>query len=223
MKVLSIISLTSTLSISSLTADEVFQADLKKNVDPAAKAEKLEPKEALKMHSKASVQTADGQDELSADVQDLIQEQAHPKVIELLDEAETLMGEATELLEKKETGGNTIAIQTEIIEKIYEAAQEKQQQQQGGQPGQPQPGNGPLMEMMKGMMGEGQEPGDQKGQGEGEGSGGEGKEGSSDQANDKTSGTANNTKEERRVPKNTSAPSQNLPKEEQRALDAYNK
>jgi len=175
------------------------------------------PKQALEKHAKASIETADGQDELSADVQDLIQEQANPKVIELLDDAETLMGEATELLESKDTGSNTIAIQTEIIEKIYEAAKQKQQ----GQPGQPQSGSGSMMEMMKGMMGEGQgEP--SEGQGDSQ-KGGEGSEGTSDQENDQTSGSATNTKEERRVPKNTSAPNQNLPKEEQRALDAYNK
>ncbi len=78
--------------------------------------------------------------------------------------------------------------------------------------------------MMEGMMGEGKEPKEGKGKGKGQGdSGGEGQEGASDKANDKTSGNADNTKEERRVPKNTSAPSKNLPKEEQRALDAYNK
>lgn len=79
-----------------------------------------------------------------------------------------------------------------------------------------------MLKMMEGMMGKGQAEG--KGQGKGEGnSGGEGNEGTSDKANDKTSGNADNTKEERRVPKNTTAPSQNLPREEQRALDAYNK
>lgn len=198
-------------------ADKSFQADLAKKTKPSEKETKIPPKQALEKHAKASIETADGQDELSADVQDLIQEQANPKVIELLDDAETLMGEATELLESKDTGSNTIAIQTEIIEKIYEAAKQKQQ----GQPGQPQSGSGSMMEMMKGMMGEGQgEP--SEGQGDSQ-KGGEGSEGTSDQENDQTSGSATNTKEERRVPKNTSAPNQNLPKEEQRALDAYNK
>lgn len=75
--------------------------------------------------------------------------------------------------------------------------------------------------MMKGMMGESGETKEAKDKAEG--TGGEGSEGNSDKANDKTSGDADNTKEERRVPKNTSAPSQNLPREEQRALDAYNK
>ncbi len=217
MKALSFICLISTLSLTPLMADKSFQADLAKKTKPSEKETNIPPKQALEKHAKASIETADGQDELSADVQDLIQEQANPKVIELLDDAETLMGEATELLESKDTGSNTIAIQTEIIEKIYEAAKQKQQ----GQPGQPQSGSGSMMEMMKGMMGEGQgEP--SEGQGDSQ-KGGEGSEGASDQENDQTSGSATNTKEERRVPKNTSAPNQNLPKEEQRALDAYNK
>jgi hypothetical protein len=37
------------------------------------------------------------------------------------------MAETTDRLDEKNTGGETIAIQTEIIEKIYEAAKEKSQ------------------------------------------------------------------------------------------------
>ena len=126
MKTTLLITTLSALSVSMLTASESFREDLKKNDNkrkaPAAKAEDL-----LKTHAKGSVETANDQDELSADVQDLIQEQTNPKVIQLLDEAEDLMGEATERLEDKKTGGETIAIETEIIEKIYEAAKEKSQ------------------------------------------------------------------------------------------------
>ncbi len=125
MKTTLLISTLTALSVSMLSAGESFREDLKKNQaknkKPAAKAE-----DVLKKHAKESVQTADQQDELSADVQDLIQEQTDPKVVKLLDEAENLMGEATERLENKKTGGNTIAIETEIIEKIYEAAKQKQ-------------------------------------------------------------------------------------------------
>jgi len=178
-----------------ISAGDSFREDLKKNeskpLEPKLKMEDIEKK-----HSTGSIKTANEQDELSADVQDLIQEQTDPKVLELLNEAEILMTEAAERLENKLTGGNTIAIKTEIIEKIYEAAKQKQQSKAEGQ-GQPQPGRNSMLEMMKGMMGEGQ--------GEGEGQGDD------------------NTKEERRVPKNTTAPNQNLPREEQRALDAYNK
>jgi hypothetical protein len=207
--------------VSILTANDSFKEDLKKNQTKIEKPP-LKVEDVLKNHSKGSLKTANQQDELSADVQDLIQEQTDPKVVQLLEEAEDLMGEATERLEDKKTGGETIAIETEIIEKIYEAAKQKQKSKGEGKE------KNPMLEMMEGMMGEGQGEGDKPGEGEGEGegegnSGGEGSEGNSDKANDKTSGDANNTKEERRVPKNTSAPSKSLPREEQRALDAYNK
>ena len=212
-----------------LSASESFREDLKKNQDktqkPATKAE-----DVLKDHSKESIKTANEQDELSADVQDLIQEQTDPMVVKLLDEAENLMGEATERLENKKTGGATIAIETEIIEKIYAAAKQKQKSKQKGEEKGEEEGKDPMLEMMEGMMGEGEGEGKGEGEGEGEGkgegegeSGGEGSEGDSDKANDKTSGNADNTKEERRVPKSTSAHSKSLPREEQRALDAYNK
>ena len=210
-----------------LSASESFREDLKKNQNktqkPATKAE-----DVLKDHSKESIKTANEQDELSADVQDLIQEQTDPMVVKLLDEAENLMGEATERLENKKTGGATIAIETEIIEKIYAAAKQKQKSKQKGEEKGEGEGKDPMLEMMEGMMGEGEGKGEGEGEGEGKGegegeSGGEGSEGDSDKANDKTSGNADNTKEERRVPKSTSAHSKSLPREEQRALDAYNK
>ena len=215
--------------MSMLSASESFREDLKKNQNktqkPATKAE-----DVLKDHSKESIKTANEQDELSADVQDLIQEQTDPMVVKLLDEAENLMGEATERLENKKTGGATIAIETEIIEKIYAAAKQKQKSKQKGEEKGEGEGKDPMLEMMEGMMGEGEGEGKGEGEGEGEGkgegegeSGGEGSEGDSDKANDKTSGNADNTKEERRVPKSTSAHSKSLPREEQRALDAYNK
>ncbi|MDA7519587.1 hypothetical protein OAE58_02805 [Akkermansiaceae bacterium] len=93
-------------------------ADEKKPTE-AAKAE------ASQKHDKGSEKLADDQDSVSADVQELIDEQTNAKVIQLLTQVETLMAETTDRLEEKNTGGETIAIQTEIIEKIYEAAKEK--------------------------------------------------------------------------------------------------
>lgn len=81
--------------------------------------------EASQKHDKGSEKLADDQDSVSADVQELIDEQTNAKVIQLLTQVETLMAETTDRLEEKNTGGETIAIQTEIIEKIYEAAKEK--------------------------------------------------------------------------------------------------
>ncbi len=82
-------------------------------------------KEALAKHREGSTKLADDQDLLSADVQDLVDSQTNPKVIQLLSEVETLMAEATDELEQQDTSGETIAIETEIIEKIFEAAKEK--------------------------------------------------------------------------------------------------
>ena len=96
-------------------------ADPEKAAKPAENAKV----EALKNHAERSDDLADKQDSLSADVQELIDEQTNAKVIELLTAVEMLMAETTERLEDQETGGETIAIETEIVEKIYEAAKQK--------------------------------------------------------------------------------------------------
>lgn len=88
--------------------------------------------EALQQHGEKSQALAIEQDELSADVQDLIDEQTDAEVIGLLREIEVVMADATDLLEQKNTGGETIATETEVIEKIFEAAKKKQQNQQEG-------------------------------------------------------------------------------------------
>ena len=81
--------------------------------------------EALKNHQEKSEDLAIKQDDLSADVQELIDEQTNPIVIKLLTDVEMLMAEATERLEDQDTGGETIAVETEIVEKIFEAAKQK--------------------------------------------------------------------------------------------------
>lgn len=116
----------SAISAGILPAADSLKDDIKKVKDSQKKnAEK--PADVLKKHSNESVKAAITQDELSADVQDLIQEQTSPKVLKLLNEAEDLMGEATEKLENKKTGSETLAIETEIIEKIFAAAKAKSQ------------------------------------------------------------------------------------------------
>ena len=111
----------------------------------------------------SAIDLADFQDELAADIQDLVAEQTQENVIKLLNEVETLMGEAIDELESENTSGAVIAIETHVIEKIFEAAQKRAQnsadqkkkeeqekkdgddQQQGGQkpkPGDGQPGQG---------------------------------------------------------------------------------
>ena len=118
-------------------------------------ADEPSPADHQAKHKEESSKVADEQDELSADVQQLVVEQTIPKVIELLTEVEDIMDEATENLAEADTGGETIAAQTEIIEKIHAAAKEKQSKGSSSKPG------GAMMDMMERMMGEkpeGEEP-----------------------------------------------------------------
>jgi hypothetical protein len=85
----------------------------------------------LEKHQEGSQKLAGEQDELAADVQELIEEQTAEDVIKLLEEVEEIMAEVIGSLDTFETGGTTIAAETEIIEKIFDAAQ-KRAQQSGG-------------------------------------------------------------------------------------------
>ncbi len=173
----------------------------------------------LKRHAEGSEKLADEQDELSADVQQLVIEQTIPQVIELLTEVEGIMDETTDYLAETDTGGKTIAAQTEIIEKIHQAAKAKQQQGGGGEAG------GAMMDMMERMMGKkdgegqgkegkGDKPGDQ---------GGKGQTGDSDAENTAEGGDTGGKLEKRTVPKAAGTAGKSLPREFQDALDAYNR
>ena len=171
-------------------------------------------------HADGANKVADKQDELSADVQQLTIEQTVPQVIELLNDVEKIMDEATDRLAKSDTGGDTIAAQTEIIEKIHAAAKEKKKQGGGGDSGSA------MMDMMERMMGK-KPDGDQPGKGKGDkpsdkGNGG-GLSGLSDTPNDPTGGQAGGKSEARRVPKAAGSAGHALPEEFRSALDAYNR
>jgi hypothetical protein len=182
-------------------------------------AEEKKPDDVLAEHREGANKVADKQDELSADVQQLTIEQTVPQVIELLNEVEKIMDEATDQLAAAETGGTTLAAQTEIIEKIHAAAKEKQKQQGSGQSGSA------MMDMMERMMGktpEGEKEGKGKGEKPGE-TGGDGMTGASDAANGNTTGESGGKSEARRVPKASGNAGQVLPEEFRKALDAYNR
>lgn len=102
--------------------------------DEKAKAPLTQQEIALgiEKHGSGATLLSTEQDELSADVQDLIDEQTDPEIVGLLREIERVMGDATDRLEQKHTDGTTIAIETEVIEKIFDAAKKKQQNQDGG-------------------------------------------------------------------------------------------
>jgi hypothetical protein len=184
----------------------------------ALPADEESRKATLAKHQEASSKVANQQDELSADVQQLVIEQTVPKVIELLDQVEVIMDEATDLLEKADTGGGTLAAQTEIIEKIYAAAKEKQKQSGGSQSG------GAMMDMMERMMGKGE--GEKKGQGKdgvpGD-QGGKGQTGQSDTANEATRGGGDGKNQARRVPKASGGANLEIPEEFRKAFDSYNR
>lgn len=189
---------------------------------PALALHAAEPDLALKIaeHQEGSQKLAEQQDELAADVQQLTIEQTHPKVIELLEGVEEAMDDASTKLLEQETGGPTLAAQTDVIEKILAAAEEKQKQQ-----GQGNGTGGAMLDMMKEMAGKGKtgdKPGQQEGKGEGK-EGGEGQTGESDSANSAAAGKAGGKSEARRVPKASGSAGQTLPPEFQSALDAYNR
>ena len=170
-------------------------------------------------HQPGSLELADSQDELAADVQQLVIEQTHPKVIELLESVEATMGDATDLLAESDTGGPTIAAQTDVIEKILAAAEEKQQQQ-----GQGSGSGGAMLDMMREMAGKGKAGGKPGKPGQGQGDkAGQGQKGDSSSENTNSQGSSNGKSEERRVPKASGKAGQGLPQEFQSALDAYNR
>ncbi|GAA5121464.1 hypothetical protein JIN84_00765 [Luteolibacter yonseiensis] len=175
--------------------------------------------EVVEKHREGSNKVADKQDELAADVQQLVIEQTVPQVIEMLNEVEKIMDEATDQLAEADTGGNTIAAQTEIIEKIHAAAKEKQKQQGGGQSSEA------MMDMMERMMGK-KPDGEKKANGKnGEASdeGSYGLTGESDSANDNDAGITGGKTETRRVPKAGGGAGAALPEEFRKAMDAYNR
>jgi len=178
------------------------------------------PETPVAKHQQGATKVANDQDELAADVQQLTIEQTIPKVITLFKEVESIMDEATDWLAEYDTGGRTLAAQTDVIEKIYEASKERQKQQGGGKSGSA------MMDMMEKMMqgdegkdgekkdGKGKKPGDQ---------GGQGMTGDSDAANDPTGAAGDGKSEVRRIPKAAGSAGHALPEEFRKALDAYNR
>lgn len=185
---------------------------------PASAADDPDLARMLADHQEQSRELADQQDELAADVQQLTIEQTDPRVIDHFRQVEDIMDEAAELLFEHRTDGPTIAAETEVIEKIYDAA--KQRQQSSG--GESQAG-GAMMDMLERMLG--REPGQQPGppQGKPGDQGGEGMTGDSDSPNERIPGAADGAVGERRVPKGSGTSGRTLPSEFRPALDAYNR
>ncbi len=183
----------------------------------APAAEPPAPQDPLAKHRDGSTRLAGEQDELAADVQQLVLEQTVDKVIKLLEEVGDAMDDATDRLEQQDTGGETIAAQTDVIEKIYEAARERQKQGSGDAP------NGAMMDMLERMMGRTPDVDRQAGNNQPADQGGEGLTGDSDTANQQTGGKTTGKAGERRVPKASGTAGRAVPAEFRDALDAYNR
>ena len=185
------------------------------------------PKDVATRIAESSETLAEVQDELSADVMELVESQTVPQVIKLLEEVEKIMAEVTDELIEGETGGDTMAAQTEIIEKILAAAKQKQQSS-GEQSEESQESMGAMLDMMERMTGK--EPGEQEGapkeggeqSGEGE-KGGEGSTGDSDTSNEQVDGAMGDKGAERIIPKGSAPAGRSLPTEFRKLLDAYNR
>ncbi len=184
-------------------------------------------------HKEAASKLAAQQDELQADTSDLILGETNQNVVELLRKCRNSMNDAVDLLEVYNTGGQTLAAQSDVIELIYQAARVKMTRPDG----QPKPGGRALMDMLRQLLGmdsdaepAGQQEGDgKKGQaGSQKGSGkspGRGADGKSNMASAQEKGVSNPdmATETRSVPKSTGISPDDMPSEFRKALDAYNK
>ena len=170
-----------------LLATAWIPASVAATTDDATSAQ-ADPKARLEELNKRTEGLAQRMDGLSAEAQDLIWNNTNEKLTTFLKDIDTAMLDARDLLEQFKTGGDTVAAQQDVLEKIYEAAkkasqksqQQQQQQQQDqqnkdgeGKPGEGKPGEGKPGE---GKPGEGK-PGEGK---PGEGKPGEGQQGEQD-------------------------------------------
>lgn len=178
---------------------------------------------------KAAIKLSKNQDELSADVQELIEDQTNEEIIAMFENIEGLMASVTNNLEESNTGKDTIFTENQIIEKIFEAAEEKSKWQSGGGWQSSQKNMGAMLEQLKEAMGEGSGKGkgesETPGEGEGEGGSntpGQGGSGTTDKDSQRFSGS-DNSKEARTLEKKAGIKSESLPDEYQGIIDAYNK
>ena len=151
-----------------LLATAWIPASVAATTDDATSAQ-ADPKARLEELNKRTEGLAQRMDGLSAEAQDLIWNNTNEKLTTFLKDIDTAMLDARDLLEQFKTGGDTVAAQQDVLEKIYEAAkkasqksqQQQQQQQQDqqnkdgeGKPGEGKPGEGKPGE---GKPGEGQQ------------------------------------------------------------------
>lgn len=202
---------------------------------PCAAVAESSPEYSAK-HKETASKLAGQQDELQADTSDLIMGETNEDVVELLKKCRHAMNDAVDLLEVYNTGGQTLAAQSDVIELIYQAAKAKM----SNAGGEPKPGGEALMDMLRQLLGMDsdsqsmeQQEGDGEGQGQGEGGSqkgkgsnpGQGADGKSNMPSTQEKGVSNpdTAVETRSVPKSTGMSADDMPSEFRKALDAYNK
>ena len=199
-------------------------------------------------HKETAEKLAVQQDELQADTSDLIMGETNEEVVDLLKKCRHAMNDAVDLLENYNTGGPTLAAQSDVIELIYLAAKARMSMPGGGAGGKlpkfgengMKPGSEALMNMLRQLLGmdsesQSMQQGESEGEGTGEGQGegqnnrgnkpGKGADGKSDMASSQERGASNPDPavESRSVPKSTGMSADDMPAEFRKALDAYNR
>lgn len=201
-------------------------------------------------HKETAEKLAVQQDELQADTSDLIMGETNEEVVDLLKKCRHAMNDAVDLLENYNTGGPTLAAQSEVIELIYLAAKARMSMPGSGEGGGKmpkfgegkgmKPGSEALMNMLRQLLGmdsesQSMQQGDSEGEGQGQGQGegqngrgnkpGKGADGKSDMASSQEKGVSNpdTAAESRSVPKSTGMSADDMPAEFRKALDAYNR
>lgn len=216
------------MKITSLTLSSLLIWNVAIGQETKIELEDKSPQAVIEGILQKSEELAEVQDELSADVMELVESQTVPQVVEMLEQVEKIMAEVTDELIEGETGGPTMAAETEIIEKILAAAKKKQQSSEESSP-ESKESMGAMMDMMERMTGK--NPGKQEGEGppkEGgdqpsdKGDGG-GSTGESDSKNENSSGKIGDEDSVRTIPKGSAPPGESLPNEFRKLLDAYNR
>lgn len=199
-------------------------------------------------HKETAEKLAVQLDELQADTSDLIMGETNEEVIDLLKKCRHAMNDAVDLLENYNTGGPTLAAQSDVIELIYLAAKARMSMPGGGAGGKlpklgengMKPGSEALMNMLRQLLGmdsesQSMQQGDSEGEGQGQGQGegqngrgnkpGKGADGKSDMASSQEKGVSSpdTAVESRSVPKSTGMSADDMPAEFRKALDAYNR
>ena len=199
-------------------------------------------------HKETAEKLAVQQDELQADTSDLIMGETNEEVIDLLKKCRHAMNDAVDLLENYNTGGQTLAAQSDVIELIYLAAKARMSMPGGGAGGKlpklgengMKPGSEALMNMLRQLLGmdsesQSMQQGDSEGEGQGQGQGegqngrgnkpGKGADGKSDMASSQEKGVSSpdTAVESRSDPKTTGMSADDRPAEFRKPLDAYNR